>query len=140
MMRRTVHVAGLCGLLSGLSIPLGWTQETPFQCRPLTCSTLTPTASIDDATTDDSWIYQLARQGNHRRSRVINSNVRTAILKYGARVEIQMLTRESKKDFGSFELEAVPGMFLYQYLISQQDTNVYIMTEYVVKLPRSTKI
>ena len=66
----------------------------------------------DDATTDDVWIYKLASQGNRRRSRVVNSNVRTAISKYGARVEIQTLTRESKKDLGSFELEAVPGMFV----------------------------
>src|SRR5256885_10959955 len=53
MMRRTVQVAGLCGLLSGLSMPPGWTQETPFQCRPLTCSSLTPTPSVDDSNTND---------------------------------------------------------------------------------------
>ena len=82
----------------------------------------------NDATTDDAWIYKLARQGNCRRSRVVNSNVRMTISKYGARVEIHMLTRESKKDFGSLELEAIPGMFLYQYLVSQQDSNVNIMT------------
>jgi subtilisin family serine protease len=53
-MRRTVQLAGLCGLLS--CIPSGWTQESqeaPFQCRPLTCSTLTPSASVDDAATND---------------------------------------------------------------------------------------
>ena len=53
MMRRTVLVAGLCGLFFGFCIPLGWTQETPFQCRPMTCSSLTPSKSVDDATTND---------------------------------------------------------------------------------------
>src|SRR5882724_10105001 len=53
MMRRTVEVAGLCGLLSSFCMPTGRTQETPFQCRPLTCSTLTPSVSVDDATTND---------------------------------------------------------------------------------------
>lgn len=53
MTRRTTQVAGLCYLFSGLCIPPVWAQETPFQCRPLTCSTLTPTASVDDATTND---------------------------------------------------------------------------------------
>jgi subtilisin family serine protease len=60
MTRRTFQVAptqglitGLCGLLSMLCTPAGWPQETPFQCRPLTCSTLIPSASIDDAATND---------------------------------------------------------------------------------------
>jgi thermitase len=53
MMRRTTPVAGLCGLLCAFCIPLGWTQETPFQCRPLTCSTLTPSKPVDDSTTND---------------------------------------------------------------------------------------
>ena len=53
MLRRTVQTAGLWGLLAGFCIPAGWTQETPFQCRPLTCSTLTPSPSVDDATTND---------------------------------------------------------------------------------------
>jgi hypothetical protein len=94
----------------------------------------------DDATNDEAWIYKLARHGNRRRSRVVNANVRTAISKYGARVEILTLTRESKKDFYSFELESVPGMFMYRYPVPQQDTNVDIMTEYVVKLPRSSRM
>ena len=73
-------------------------------------------------TNDEAWIYELARQGNRRRSRVINANVRT-LSRYGARVEIQTLTRELKKDFCSFELESVPGMFLYRHLVPQQGTN-----------------
>jgi hypothetical protein len=66
--------------------------------------------------------------------------MRTAITKYGARVEIWTLTRESKKSFCSFELESVPGMFLYRYPVPQQDPNVDTMTEYVVKLPRSSRV
>src|SRR5882724_4416228 len=53
MTRRTTQVAGLCYLFSSLCIPLVWAQETPFQCRPLACSTLTPTASVDYETTND---------------------------------------------------------------------------------------
>ena len=52
-MHRTLHVAGLCGVLAGLCTPLASAQETPFQCRPLTCSSLTPSSSIDDANTND---------------------------------------------------------------------------------------
>ena len=80
-------------------------------------------------TNDKAWIYELARQGNRRRSGAVNANVRTAISKYGARVGIQTLMRESKKDFCSFELESVPGMILDRYLVPQQDTNIDIMTE-----------
>ncbi len=39
-------IAGTCG-----SPPRS--EETPFQCRPLTCSTLTPTATADDHRTSD---------------------------------------------------------------------------------------
>src|SRR3984893_2597002 len=53
MMHRTVRVAGLCALLSGLCTPLGWAQESPFQCRPLTCSSLTPSSAVDDSNTND---------------------------------------------------------------------------------------
>ena len=79
---------------------------------------------------NEAWIYKLARQENHRRSGSIDANVRKVISKYGARVEIQTLTRESKNELCSFELESVPGMILYRYLMPQQDTNVDIMTEY----------
>jgi subtilisin family serine protease len=53
MTRRTTQVAGLCYLFSGLCIAPVWAQEAPFQCRPLTCSSLTPSTSVDDATTND---------------------------------------------------------------------------------------
>ncbi|MFL6604298.1 MAG: S8 family serine peptidase [Steroidobacteraceae bacterium] len=53
MMRRTTQAVSLCGLLASFCTLLGWTQETPFQCRPLTCSTLTPSTSVDDLTTND---------------------------------------------------------------------------------------
>jgi subtilisin len=53
-MHRTTTVGVLCGLLlPSVCIPLSaQAQEPGFQCRPLTCSTLTPTA-IDDPTTND---------------------------------------------------------------------------------------
>src|ERR1700753_620421 len=46
MTRRTVHVAGLCGLLTAL-IPSVWAQSPPFQCQPVTCSTLSPSLPVD---------------------------------------------------------------------------------------------
>ena len=52
-MSRIVQTAGLCGLLFGLCIPLGWAQEAPFQCRPVTCSTLLPSMPVDDPDTND---------------------------------------------------------------------------------------
>ena len=52
-MHCTVRAAVLYCLLSCLGIPLSWSQEAPFQCRPLTCSTLTPAPSVDDNTTND---------------------------------------------------------------------------------------
>lgn len=54
MIRCNSQVAGLCCLLLRLCLaqadPL---DQPPFQCQPVTCSTLTPSASIDDATTND---------------------------------------------------------------------------------------
>jgi hypothetical protein len=94
----------------------------------------------NDETSGEAWIYKPTREGNCRRNRVVNANVRAAITKYGARVEMRTLRKESKKDFCSFELESAPGMFLHRYPVSQQDTNVDTMTEYVVKLPRSSRM
>jgi hypothetical protein len=48
--------------------------------------------------------------------------------------------RESKKDFCSFKLESVPGMFLHRHPVPQQDTDVDTMTEYAVKLRRSSRM
>jgi subtilisin family serine protease len=46
MTRRTVHVAGLCSLLTA-PIPCAWAQSTAFQCQPVTCSTLSPSLPVD---------------------------------------------------------------------------------------------
>ncbi len=58
MTSRTVHVAGLwCPLLGLLSI--FWLSQvhsqvqTPFQCQPVTCSTLLPSTTVDDPGTND---------------------------------------------------------------------------------------
>src|SRR5262249_15655729 len=54
MTPRTTHAAGLCCLLLGLrSLQTHAQEQTEFQCRPLTCSTLSPSPSVDDATTND---------------------------------------------------------------------------------------
>lgn len=53
MMRRTFRVALWSCLLWGLWIHPASAQESPFQCRPVKCSTLTPSASLDDQTTND---------------------------------------------------------------------------------------
>lgn len=53
MTRRATAITGLCCLLYSFAALPVRAQQTPFQCRPLTCSTLTPTASIDDETTND---------------------------------------------------------------------------------------
>ena len=60
MTRRTVHVAGLCGLLTTLVnslVPCVWAQgtsaSTPFQCQPVACSTLSPSLPVDDASNND---------------------------------------------------------------------------------------
>jgi subtilisin family serine protease len=54
MMPRTARAAGLCCLLSGLCLIQARAQDqTEFQCRPLTCSTLLPTTSVDDPATND---------------------------------------------------------------------------------------
>src|ERR1700712_3670008 len=56
MMRRTAHVAGLCGLLAAL-VPQVWAQgviqQTPFQCKPVACSTLLPSTPVDDSLNND---------------------------------------------------------------------------------------
>jgi subtilisin family serine protease len=55
MTRRTVHVAGLCGLFAIGS--QSWGQETPprtpFQCQPVVCSTLTPSLPVDAPDNND---------------------------------------------------------------------------------------
>jgi subtilisin len=53
-MIRTAPAAGLCCLLSGLWLPKAQAQErTPFQCQPVTCSTLLPSLPVDDAGNND---------------------------------------------------------------------------------------
>jgi subtilisin family serine protease len=53
MTPRTARAAGLC-LLSGLCLAQSRAQEqTQFQCRPVTCSTLLPSPPVDDAATND---------------------------------------------------------------------------------------
>jgi subtilisin family serine protease len=52
MISHTARWAGLCGLLSGLCAPCT-AQDVPFQCKPVTCSTLSPSSVIDDASTND---------------------------------------------------------------------------------------
>jgi subtilisin family serine protease len=52
MTRRTVHVAGLCGLAAAL-IPCAWAQTSPFQCQPVTCSTLSPSLPVDASGNND---------------------------------------------------------------------------------------
>src|ERR1700742_3143658 len=63
MTRRTVHVAGLCGLFAifgsqswGQATP----ERTPFQCQPVACSTLSPSIPVD-APDDNDCAY---RAGN----------------------------------------------------------------------------
>src|SRR3954467_3385151 len=53
MMRCTVRVTLCSYLLWSLCTHPAWPQATPFQCQPLTCSTLTPARSVDDKTTND---------------------------------------------------------------------------------------
>jgi subtilisin family serine protease len=60
MTARIARAAGLCWLLSGLwGSPGLWSSQahaqapTDFQCRPVTCSTLTPSTSVDDGATND---------------------------------------------------------------------------------------
>jgi subtilisin family serine protease len=55
MMSRSAHAAGLCCLLSGvcLSQAHGQQEQTPFQCQPVTCSTLLPSTPVDDPGTND---------------------------------------------------------------------------------------
>jgi subtilisin family serine protease len=56
MTRRTVHVAGLCGLLAIFGSQ-SWGQATPprraFQCQPVACSTLSPSLPIDAPDNND---------------------------------------------------------------------------------------
>ena len=56
MTRRTVHVAGLCGLLALFGSP-SWGQaappQTPFQCQPVACSTLSPSLPVDAPDNND---------------------------------------------------------------------------------------
>ena len=53
MMRRTSKAALWGCLITGLCTSPLWPQDIPFQCRPVTCSTLTPTPSVDDTATND---------------------------------------------------------------------------------------
>src|SRR3954469_3962232 len=56
MTRRTVHVAGLCGLFAIFGSQ-SWGQEKPprmpFQCQPVVCSTLTPSLPVDAPDNND---------------------------------------------------------------------------------------
>lgn len=52
-MRRTSKAALWGCLIAVLCTSQLWPQETAFQCRPLTCSSLTPTPSVDDSNTND---------------------------------------------------------------------------------------
>jgi subtilisin family serine protease len=54
MTRRHVRTAGLWWLLPGLYLSQAHAQaQTPFQCQPVTCSTLLPATPVDDANTND---------------------------------------------------------------------------------------
>ena len=53
MMRRTLQVLLWSNLACVPWTSSAWAQDTAFQCRPVTCSTLTPTPSVDDKTTND---------------------------------------------------------------------------------------
>jgi subtilisin family serine protease len=55
MTSRLAYVVGVwCYLLCGLCLAQGDTQtSTPFQCQPITCSTLTPHIPVDDSRTND---------------------------------------------------------------------------------------
>jgi subtilisin family serine protease len=53
MLRRTLKAVAWSCLIAGLGCSPLRSQETPFQCRPLTCSTLTPSSEVDDAVTND---------------------------------------------------------------------------------------
>src|SRR4030081_2229100 len=54
MMSRSAYAAGLCCLLSGVCLSQAHGQEqTPFQCQPVTCSTLLPSTPVDDPGTND---------------------------------------------------------------------------------------
>lgn len=52
-MRRTSQVAFWSCLTWSLWTICARAQDVPFQCRPLTCSTLTPASSVDDPKDDD---------------------------------------------------------------------------------------
>ena len=77
------RLAGLCCLLTGLCLPLGNAQEqAQFPCRPVACSTLLPSASVDEATTNDCayragnlwWIDYVAGSlawSNHKRAKPV---------------------------------------------------------------------
>jgi subtilisin family serine protease len=56
MTRRTVHVAGLCGLFAVFGSQ-SWGQatpaRTPFQCQPVACSTLSPSLPVDTPDNND---------------------------------------------------------------------------------------
>ena len=54
MTSRIARTAGLCCLLAALEAAQSHAQvPTPFQCRPVACSTLLPTPSVDDPATSD---------------------------------------------------------------------------------------
>src|SRR5438309_6951548 len=54
MSPRTSRTASLCYLLAGLGFPQAHAQDqTAFQCRPLTCSTLIPSIPVDATATND---------------------------------------------------------------------------------------
>jgi subtilisin family serine protease len=53
-MPRISRAAGLWCVLSGLwLVKAGAQEQTEFQCRPLTCSTLLPSTTVDDPATND---------------------------------------------------------------------------------------
>jgi subtilisin family serine protease len=54
MTSRTARAAGLYCILSGLCLSRAPAEEqTPFQCQPVTCSTLLPSTPVDDTGTND---------------------------------------------------------------------------------------
>ena len=51
-MPRTARAAGLCWVLAWCCAPQASAQQSPFQCQPVTCSTLLPSPPEDGGTND----------------------------------------------------------------------------------------